>query len=557
MAFYAPALRERFTDRKQPLAHLHYWKEQTWQGCPSNLALFGLRRIGKTLLLKEFVAQTQEPDVIPVYINLEDMCGSPELFTLKFIGNIAFWVLTRGEGDISHFLNRAELLTETLTGDRQSLRDAVLRLNAELEKAEIDRHFLLDLAFALPEAVAREAGVNLLLLLDEFQSIMTLANYPQTQHVIAVLRKHIEQQERCSWLVAGSAITTLEKLVVRHESPLFMQFSRITLAPFGFEDTWELGRKILPDLDRPMAEELYLLTFGHPFYITRVCEQAHRLRHLQEFPPSQELIRQAFLLETLRPEGSIYSFCRYLYDLSLHQARGYGSLITVLEILAQEEGLTLSQIARKQHTSAASSRNYLHWLQEVDLVLEQDRRYYFRDPVLRYWLSQVSLGVEVTEFTPVQTWQRLLEGLGEKFQRTASELGLAKESQIRELMASFADQVVDGGIFGRTGRMRLPRFTVIRPYQEKTAAGQTEIDVLAENGEKWAVEVKCGTREASVADLKRFHDKAKGMADKLWFISRLGFKDSALNYAQAHGIMISDRTAVQALAETVGVRFSK
>jgi DNA-binding IclR family transcriptional regulator len=62
-------------------------------------------------------------------------------------------------------------------------------------------------------------------------------------------------------------------------------------------------------------------------------------------------------------------------------------LEAVLQILAEEQGFTLSEIARALRKSPGAVREYLRWLNEVDLVEEHDRTYHFRDAVLRFWVA--------------------------------------------------------------------------------------------------------------------------------------------------------------------------
>jgi|GEM_PF-6003759 len=82
--FYPPDLRQQFVNRERELRQLEHYLDQLRRGQPTHVALFGLRRIGKTLLLKELIARLLEPgdDVIPIYMDLSESCGSPEHFHL-------------------------------------------------------------------------------------------------------------------------------------------------------------------------------------------------------------------------------------------------------------------------------------------------------------------------------------------------------------------------------------------------------------------------------------------------------------------------------------------
>lgn len=57
VSFYPPHLRTLFTDRERELAVLEQATRSLAEGRPRHLALFGLRRIGKTLLLMEHLTR--------------------------------------------------------------------------------------------------------------------------------------------------------------------------------------------------------------------------------------------------------------------------------------------------------------------------------------------------------------------------------------------------------------------------------------------------------------------------------------------------------------------
>ena len=80
------------------------------------------------------------------------------------------------------------------------------------------------------------------------------------------------------------------------------------------------------------------------------------------------------------------SLCRFSYELRLHRARGYGALKAILDILADTEPLTLTEIARRLGRTPGSTKDYLSWLADVDLIETHEKRYRFADPLLRLWV---------------------------------------------------------------------------------------------------------------------------------------------------------------------------
>ncbi len=103
---------------------------------PADIHLSGLRRIGKTMLIKEFIKRhISYKTAIPVYINLEEIAETPEDFALKFIGWHIYWHYAKGDKLPTNFLQLPSLLFETQDNE---LRNALMPVVHELEKAKPD-----------------------------------------------------------------------------------------------------------------------------------------------------------------------------------------------------------------------------------------------------------------------------------------------------------------------------------------------------------------------------------------------------------------------------------
>ena len=92
------------------------------------------------------------------------------------------------------------------------------------------------------------------------------------------------------------------------------------------------------------------------------------------------------LAALLAPGGRLARHCGFSYELRLHRARGYGALKAILEILAEEEGLTLTEISHRLQRTPGSTKDYLSWLEDVDLVASRQKRYSYTDSLLRVWV---------------------------------------------------------------------------------------------------------------------------------------------------------------------------
>jgi hypothetical protein len=88
----------------------------------------------------------------------------------------------------------------------------------------------------------------------------------------------------------------------------------------------------------------------------------------------------------MAPGGELAARCRQSYELRLHRARGYGALKAILSVLSEQEGLTLTEIAQRLRRTPGSTKDYLSWLEDVDLVVSNRKRYTFEDPLLRLYV---------------------------------------------------------------------------------------------------------------------------------------------------------------------------
>jgi uncharacterized protein len=554
ITFYPLDQQKLFTNRDYELAQLDYLVQTMQTGPAEHAALFGLRRIGKTLLLKEFMRRLLITDsaVLPVYMDFSTLASSPENFVLGYVGLVCHWLLNRGEGDAGPFLNPATLPGALMQKDGAWLYPLLEPVLRELEKARPDRQALLRAAFYFPQQVVEASQSKLILIFDEFQEIRTLTRFPDSHNVLALLRFEMQSQSGTLYILAGSAISVLANMLSDPENPLFAQFSRLPIEPFNREATGSLvGKLTAGGAKADLLPLIHNLTNGHPFYITALCRRLMNLVEAVDRPMEAETVKQAFLIETLAPYGRIYDFCRYVYDLSLQKATGYGALKAILQILSTEEGLTTTQVARQLRVTPASASDYLRWLREVDLITEREHRFYFRDPVLRFWVANTIRGIELGLTTEPLDLASLILRLDAQFQRASEELGVAQESAIREVMRRFKGQEVDSAIFNARGRIVLPHFGRVEPYIAED--GQVQLDALGETaqGEKWIVEVKWRNKRVGEKEVERLSKLARELNAQGWLISRSGFTDDALEFAEDSQVFLSDRTGLRQLRQLI------
>jgi hypothetical protein len=139
------------------------------------------------------------------------------------------------------------------------------------------------------------------------------------------------------------------------------------------------GYEQMPTDDRDyLGRAVQALTDGRPAYVRAIGDS---IGHVGGSPDPISA-----LTALLCTDGALDRWCRYSYELRLHRARGYGALKAILDILADSESLTLTEISQRLHRTPGSTKDYLSWLEDVDLVTSRQKRYSFTDPLLRLWV---------------------------------------------------------------------------------------------------------------------------------------------------------------------------
>ncbi|MXY24260.1 MAG: hypothetical protein F4Y45_07030 [Acidobacteria bacterium] len=152
------------------------------------------------------------------------------------------------------------------------------------------------------------------------------------------------------------------------------------------------------DLDE-LAGVVLSLADGRPSYVHRIADGLVADEGAND--PLSALAAQ------MGSGAPLATALRFTYELRLHRARGYSALKGVLATLADEEPLTLSDIARRLGRTPGSTKDYLLWLADVDLIAGEAKRYRFADPLLRLWVrlhcrpsppNDVALAREVQDY---------------------------------------------------------------------------------------------------------------------------------------------------------------
>jgi hypothetical protein len=179
------------------------------------------------------------------------------------------------------------------------------------------------------------------------------------------------------------ALTVRDRFELVPIDPLAVDDVRDALAPSPIGN----GERVPPHDPDPYAADhdevaraVHALVGGRPGYVRSLVNLMASVRTAGAIDPISALAA------SLASGGELAARCRFSYELRLHRARGYGALKAILDVLADVEPLTLTAIAQRLERTPGSTKDYLSWLQDVDLISCTRKRYRFTDPILRLWV---------------------------------------------------------------------------------------------------------------------------------------------------------------------------
>ena len=246
-----------------------------------------------------------------------------------------------------------------------------------------------DAALALLDTVRAAGDVPATFLFDEFLELRTFESFPGLRSVLRDLLAALSTSG--NRFVLTTRYTARAHRLLRDAPP---QFEIIPVAPLtpgevratlpAVPASRTLSGTIEDEDDRArdeLARLVHAIADGRPSYARMIAEASTSLGSRGAVDPVSALTA------LLSPPGTIATACRFSYELRLHRARGYGALKAILDVLAEEEPLTLTEIASRLRRTPGSTKDYLSWLEDVDLIVSRQKRYSFADPMMRLWVG--------------------------------------------------------------------------------------------------------------------------------------------------------------------------
>jgi len=227
-------------------------------------------------------------------------------------------------------------------------------------------------------------------LLDEILDIRTFENFPGLRHVLRDLIARLSASP--SGFVLASRFTSRMHRLLRDAPP---RFEVVHVPPMSTAEVQAFALRFdggRPDGPASHAESIAALTGGRAGYAHLLLEG---LAAMAPGGPATDPI--AALAALFAPEGRLTARCRESYEFRLHRARGYGALKAILGILADDEPQNLTEIAHHLRRTPGSTKDYLSWLEDVDVISMHGKRYSYNDALVRLYVRLHARAVPPTD----------------------------------------------------------------------------------------------------------------------------------------------------------------
>lgn len=350
-----------------------------------NYALIGPRRIGKTTILLKVRQELQKRKIITVYVDLSVYKFSPYDFAQNVMSQI-----TNAYAKELGKIEKAQIILSNLMKTLRKLRKLSLTLeptvdekgqfsiqiHPELEKTQDYRSLFL-LAFDYANEVSEKTSNRIVIIIDEFPSLIEFKRYSKLEAITELFRSVLENRENVEYVVSGSRVHFMKDVLGKGESPLFGHFVITEINPLPEKYAIELFMQTA-ECTREEAQAAWQLVGGHPYYLIMLGENRK----------PKENLRETYERILASPSGALNLYVNYILKEDLGSSTKEARMMRILQAISQGKD-TASQIAKHVKLKLSSLPFYLQDLERYDLIQKRNGKYWITDKIVNdYFLTQ-------------------------------------------------------------------------------------------------------------------------------------------------------------------------
>lgn len=365
--FGAIATGENFTDREEETSHL----VQNFKAL-TNTVIISPRRWGKSSLVHRAskIASEENKNLKICHIDLFNVRNETHFYEL-----FAEKVIAATSSKWDEVINIAKNIMGRIV-PKLSVSDGIntgLTFDFNFNKGDFNPDTILD----LPEKLAIEKNIKVIVCIDEFQNI---AELPDGEYIMKRLRSHWQLHQRAAYCLFGSKRHMMTEIFNLPSKPFyrfgdFIYLKKIPLEfwiPFFIKRFKETGKNI----NEEDASLIAILVDNHPYY----CQQLAQIAWLRtEKDCSRDIIEKSHIV--LREQLSL-SYENITDSLTNQQIAFLNALIN------KETALTATTVMDKYGiTSSTSVTRSREALIKKEILDKNGKEIEFQDPMYKFWLQ--------------------------------------------------------------------------------------------------------------------------------------------------------------------------
>jgi hypothetical protein len=556
--FIEPVSGSMFFGREEVLGTLQKRVTALKGGYRQNLALTGPMLCGKSSILRHFIKNTSDLEVIPIYIEMDG--DDFNVFSLRFMASLLHGYLIsagqaspmEGNGSLAPYFHGGWSRTsddfDRLCGIAgEFIPDTVqcvMTILKYMEKRKIDLAY--EGLLALTSVFKSETGKNCVVILDEFHNLSNFGLKKPFQ----VFGKFIMVQKNTMYVVSSSQETLLRDILSSKLSLLFGNFEVLEINGFDNHSAraFMSGKIEALDDDGGMTDYLIQLSQGNPFYLAVIAGRISGIyASCGERLNKKEILLDAMAELLYGSDGVLNQYFTNTMNFFLEK-KNRKKYIPVLMSMSMGNS-TLKAIQKGMGKKDKDLGLKLNKLREMDIIWNSGVFYKITDKLFEYWIAYVhavktrsmidDMGMKYLEFKNAlekdyecyRMFRNIkatdvIAGIFEKFNNEKIELGLSQRK-----LSSF-DEV-----------KKMPCDGNITPIIGQTASG------------RWIFHIKQGdiAVEQDIADMKKMPaGSGKNKVLKKILIPLGSIDENAFLLAKEHGIWVWDAATLNRIFRVYG-----
>ena len=150
------------------------------------------------------------------------------------------------------------------------------KFHVTFRKSATDPDELVENALSFAEVLAKEKGIFLVVMIDEFQELLKWED-----GFLKIFRKTIQSQRNVSYVLSGSAPTIMHELIHRARSPLYRQLIHVQIGRLPKEDVIAFIKERFASVGMRIGDDasgrIFELSRGYADYVQRLGMQVFLL----------------------------------------------------------------------------------------------------------------------------------------------------------------------------------------------------------------------------------------------------------------------------------------